>query len=134
YGYGFGYPVVGYGYGGFAAAAFPYGYGTYPFAFTPLNQPDVQTGLAYNALATGRLAPYGYGVAPYGYGFGPFGYAGAAFYNPYFASGLTPLAVQSALEELVLSRAAGPTRFRLVVPTTPRGTSPADPGSAAPDD
>lgn len=137
FGYGFGptYVGVGYGYGyGSPFAGFPgygYGYGVYPGAFSALNQPDIQAGLAYNVLATGRAAPYSYPAGPFGYGVGPYGYAGAAYYNPYFASGLTPLAVQSARDELLLKRAEEPIRFRIALPPP---ADPADRGRAEPAD
>jgi hypothetical protein len=130
YGYGFGPTYAGVGYGlGAPFGGFPgygAGYGIYPGAFSVLNQPDIQAGLAYNALATGRAAPYTYPAGPFGgYAVGPYGYAGAAYFNPHFASGLTPLAVQSARDELLLRRAAQqPIRFQIQLP--PRAGGPVD--------
>ncbi|QDV38574.1 hypothetical protein [Tautonia plasticadhaerens] len=121
YGYGFGPTYAGVGYGvGAPFGGFPgygHGYGIYPGAFSVLNQPDIRSGLAYNALATGRASHYAYPDGPFGgYGVGPYGYAGAAYSNPYFASGLTPLAVQAARDELLLRRAGQPIRFQIQLP------------------
>lgn len=121
YSYGFGPTYAGFGYGSsaFGFPGYANGFGIYPGAFSVLNQPDVQSGLAYNAMATGRVAPFSYQASPFGgVGVGPYGYAGAAYYNPNFASGLSPLAVQSAMDELALQRAGPPIRFR-VVPAPP---------------
>jgi hypothetical protein len=84
YGWGYGYPA--YGYAG-------YGYPAYGYA-------------GYGYPAYGYAVPgYGYGTPGFGYGnfysypgFSPYGYS-AAYANPLFGVGLTPLGVQSALAE-----------------------------------
>ncbi|RUL87549.1 hypothetical protein [Tautonia sociabilis] len=127
YGHGFGPTRAGVGYGfGPSWGAWPgygVGYGLYPSAFNVLNQADVRAGLAYNALATGRAAPLAAAVGPFGFEVGPYGYAGASYFNPYFSSGLTPLAVRSARDEPRLRGAGQAVRFRLV-PIPPAANEP----------
>jgi len=101
-GYGYGYGGIGgFGYGpgfypgyasgfvypGFAARGFGYG----PFGPVTPYTFETYAGASYQALATGRAYP------------NPFNPFSVAFYNPYFAAGLSPLALQSAVAEQILS-------------------------------
>ncbi len=78
--FGFGYPTFG--------TFTTFGPRIDRFTGNPFFQPSVRAGLRNQALATGRAYPL---TA-----------ADAAIYNPYFANGLTPLAVQSVLGQQVL--------------------------------
>ena len=100
YGYGYGYPPVFVGYGAVPSLA-------------ATAQPYVAEGLYYNALSTGRALPYN-----------PIA---AAVYNPYFADGLSPLAVRQAIGEMSLSRAYRPTSSVIVVEPPVIIAEPAEP-------
>ena len=97
YGYG-GYGYGGYGYGGYGYGGYGYGYGG---------------GLGYGG---GYGGPYGgpslnYGLTPYGslgYGYGGYPYGRSYAANSMaLSSGLTPLAVRSAISEQYLLRSTG---------------------------
>jgi hypothetical protein len=101
YGYGLGgYGYPGYGYGGNGYASPAYGYGGLGG--------DGYGGYGYGSQAYGYGGLGGYGYPGYGYGvlsglspggYLPYGYSGPGSVNPYFSVGMTPLAVQGAVNQ-----------------------------------